>query len=42
MGGSEMIWLGLVVVVAMWIFVFWLLGRMLNVDDDPDERDPYN
>jgi len=36
------IWLGLAVVVAMLGFVFWLLGRMLKVDDDPDERDPYN
>jgi hypothetical protein len=36
---------GLVLVVAIWVAVIWLLVRMLGfnrLDDDPDERDPYN
>jgi len=36
---------GLVLVVAIWTAIVWLLCRMLNfnrLDDDPDERDPYN
>ena len=40
-----MIWLGLAVVIVMWIGVIWLLIEMLGfnrLDDDPDERDPYN
>jgi hypothetical protein len=39
------IWLGLAVVILMWIGVIWLLIGMLGfnrLDDDPDERDPYN
>ena len=40
-----MIWLVLAVVIVMWIGVIWLLIGMLRfnrMDDDQDERDPYN
>jgi len=39
------IWLGLAVVILMWVGVIWLLIGMLGfnrLDDDQDERDPYN
>ena len=36
-------WLGLAVVLVIWAAVIWVLCRMLGrLDDDPDERDPYN
>ena len=40
-----MIWIGLAVVLAIWAAVIWLLCRMIGfnrLDDDPEERDPYN
>lgn len=40
-----MTWIVLAVVLVIWTAVIWLLCRMLGfnrLDDDPDERDPYN
>ena len=40
-----MTWLGLALVLAIWVAVIWLLCRMIwfnRLDDDPEERDPYN
>jgi flagellar biogenesis protein FliO len=38
-------WIGLAVVLAILAAVIWLLCRMIGfnrLDDDPEERDPYN
>lgn len=40
-----MTWIGLAVVLVIFVGVIWLLFRMLGfnrLDDDPEERDPYN
>ena len=40
-----MTWIGLAVVLVIFVGVIWLLFRMLGfnrLDDDQEERDPYN
>ena len=40
-----MTWIGLAVVLVIWAAVILLLCRMIGfnrLDDDPEERDPYN
>jgi hypothetical protein len=38
-------WIGLAVVLVIFVGVIWLLCRMLGfnrLDDDQEDRDPYN
>jgi len=32
---------GLVAVAAIWAAIIWVLCRMLGMNDDDNERDPY-
>ena len=40
-----MTWIGLAVVLAIWVAIIWVLTRILGfnrLDEDPEDRDPYN